>query len=116
MSATSTVDSELREDYERSSLSAFLGALFQPGHGLIELRAKSSDAITNRRFIESTNLEAVEDFCRKNGEDNCYFGVASRRDNSSGAKSNLSTVRALFADLDYKAFFSPEAARASLDN
>ena len=41
---------------DRSSVGLFLGALFQSADGLIELRAKSGDAIVARKFVKPENI------------------------------------------------------------
>jgi hypothetical protein len=87
-------------------IEGFLGALFHPGDGLIELRALPD---IKREFVKPGDLAAVERFISKYPGKNIYFGVAARRDKSSGKAENCSFVRAVWADLDFKDIAESEA-------
>lgn len=65
--------------------------------GLLELRALPSG---RRVFLRPHDLKAVEEFARGNAHENVHFGVATRRDSSSGSLSNCEQLGALFIDLD----------------
>src|SRR5688572_30579954 len=95
-----------------SDLECFLQALFQPGDGLIELRALPS---TNRLFVRPGDISPVRRFLANNCEEDLYFGVAARRDATSGTLENCSFIRAIFADLDFKPFTSEADALGALD-
>ncbi len=94
-------------------LDLLLDALFKPGDGLVELRALPSKA---RIFVEPGDTEKILQFIERNQDQDIYFGVAARKDASSGRMNNCSTVRAIYVDIDFKDFDSPDEARNQLDN
>lgn len=86
-----------------------LNALFRPGDGLIELRALPS---RQRAWIQPGDMANVQRFMSEHRHENVYFGVAARSDSTSGRLENCSTVRAPYADLDFKNFIEAEARQA----
>src|SRR5438552_12507100 len=90
-----------------ASLQVFLESLFQPGDGLIELRALPSK---RRAFVTPGDIASVQKFIRQNEAENLYCAVAARIDSSSGRLENCSVVRAVFADVDFKVFASEAEA------
>ena len=94
-------------------LEMLLNALFKPGDGLIELRALPSKA---RTFVEPGDIDKIKQFIEFNRHEELYFGVAARKDASNGRMDNCSTVRALFVDVDFKDFDSPDEAQLQLDS
>lgn len=89
----------------------FLIALHPPWSGLTELRALPSE---QRTFVKSTDTAGISRFLRAHANENLFFGVATRKDSSSGALSNCAELHALFVDLDLKDI--PEAeARTKLE-
>src|SRR4029453_8233891 len=88
------------------SLLDFL-ALFVPADadGFIELRARTQPG--PRDFIRLSQADAVSRVtayiaaCASEGN-HPYFGVAERATAANGKKENLSQLRALFADCDFK--------------
>jgi hypothetical protein len=93
----------------RTILGAFFRALFADARGVIELRAFPSK---DRTFAPLADLDLLLDFLAAyvRAED-CYFGVAARRDESSGKLDNCTTLSAIFADLDFKMIPEPDARR-----
>lgn len=82
-----------------SELQRFINTLFQPGDGLIELRALPS---TKRKFVKPGDIEGIRRFAQRYREKNIYFGVAARKDSTSGTLKNCTVIRAVFADIDFK--------------
>ena len=77
----------------------FYAALFQPGDGLIEFRALPS---RHREFLIPGDMPSVLRFAQSHRHENVYFGVAARKDSTSGELKNCSVIRAVFADIDFK--------------
>jgi DNA-binding transcriptional ArsR family regulator len=97
---------------EMSGANRLLGVLFQPGDGLIELRALPS---RKRVFIQPGDMMGARRFIEEHRAENLYFAVAARRDSTSGRSENCSLVRAIYVDLDFKN--KPELeARMALDS
>jgi len=96
---------------DRGELSSLLKSLVKPGDGLVELRALPG---RSRRFVDPRDIRSVLQFAYQHRDENVFFGVAARKDRSSGGLSNCSTIRALFVDLDFKAYPSSEAAVAKV--
>lgn len=69
------------------------------GNSLLEIRTISqSGKVFNQFFSDSEN--ALTYISSKANTDNIYFGVSSRKDDSSGKKSNCHKLNALFVDID----------------
>jgi hypothetical protein len=77
-----------------------LGAVFDGCDGLLELRAKSPADDMRTDFMASNDVQAIAAFVAAHQNDDVWFGVASRRDGSSGALANCLHLGCLFADLD----------------
>jgi putative DNA primase/helicase len=92
-----------------SDLQQFLDALFKPGDGLIEIRALPSK---DRAFVKPDHLRRVLQFAKSHRHENVYFGVAARKDSTSGELKNCSVIRAVFADIDFKDTPEDKAQRA----
>jgi AAA domain/RepB DNA-primase N-terminal domain len=75
-------------------------AIFDGCAGLLELRAKSSAGIVRTAFVEPSDVDAISAFVTAHRDDDVWFGVATRRDASSGALANCSQLSALFIDVD----------------
>lgn len=89
--------------------------LFDQCEGLVELRAFAGQARppVGRLFCAPTDNTALAAFLARHRTHDVYFGVATRRDASSGTLTNCQALGALFIDLDFKV--TPEAeARARL--
>lgn len=79
--------------------------------GVTEYRALPSRA---QVFAATHDARALASFVRKHRDtQSLYFGVATRRDSSSGRTENCHQLGALFADLDFATGAEP-AARAQL--
>ena len=78
--------------------SDLFGALYGDCEGLVELRPLPS---ANQGFFDPTDHDGMAAFCHGRNE-NHFFGVATRRDDSSGALSNCHHLPALFVDIDAK--------------
>ncbi len=72
--------------------------------GLLELRALPSKV---QDFFSPCDFESIERFIVEHSHENVYFGVATRRDCSSGALANCGALGALFVDIDSTS--APEA-------
>lgn len=79
-------------------LDQFLDALSFKS-GLIELRALPG---AKRLFATGSRDPNVGRFLNAHQHRNLFFGVAARRDASSGALRNCASLMALFVDLDFK--------------
>ena len=95
-----------------ATVERFLDALFSPEDGCIELRVLPS---ARTKFVQPGDVAAVQKFIASNPNQNAFFGVAARRDSTNGRLENCSFIRALFADVDFKDFDSPEDAQHVLD-
>lgn len=78
---------------------ALFSELFAGCDGLVELRALPSKA---RTFARPDDTAALEQFLSDHREENCYFGVATRRDATGGDLAHCRHLGALFADVDFK--------------
>ncbi|MSO29796.1 MAG: hypothetical protein EXQ48_02485 [Acidobacteria bacterium] len=74
-----------------------LAAIFDACTGLLELRALPS---RERTFLSPTDVAAIEHFAIAHRHEHVFFGVATRRDASSGDLANCVQLGALFVDLD----------------
>src|SRR5262249_39177904 len=93
--------------------SPVLDSLFRSEDGFIELRALPGRA---RTFVIPGDNTSVQRFIDDHEEENIYFAVAARRDSTSGRLENCSFIRAVFADIDFKAFQNPDEATSRLQN
>lgn len=95
---------------------ALLAALYADLPGVLELRAVArEDGIVGQAFVDAADHRAIAAFMRRHAEDHVYFGVALRRDDTSGALANCGPLPALFADLDFKQYPGGEdEARAAI--
>jgi len=78
--------------------------LFENCRGFVELRALPSE---RRAFFAPTETDAITGFLAQHPAQDLYFGVATRRDRSSGRLENCCHLGALYVDLDFKTL--PEA-------
>ncbi len=90
-----------------AGLDEFFAALFTDMTGLVELRALPSRA---RDFVAPHDA-AARRFVEAHAHEDLYFGVAARRDATSGALGNCSVLGAAFVDLDFKQVPDVEARR-----
>ena len=103
-----------REPDSKGLRREFLSRLFRPDDGLIDLRGICKGETPRQEFVEADDFDGVEDFIERYADRDLYFGVAARRDSSSGDLTNLSCCRALHCDVDFKD--TPEAiARERLE-
>lgn len=92
-----------------TSISPLLDLLFPQVDGLVDLRALP----VNRRtpvaqvFVTPGDVDALMKFVDEHPHDNHYFGVATRRDASSGALENCFELSTIFVDVDFN--HTPEA-------
>src|SRR5689334_8364478 len=77
----------------------FLNLLFAHRDGYTELRALPS---RDQLFVTPSQRPALERFVQTHWKMNLYVGVASRRNDKSGALENCLELWALFADIDFK--------------
>lgn len=90
----------------KSETDYIFNSLFHPNDGLIEMRSLPSKS---RTFVEPDDMAAVQRFIEEHLHENQYFGLAARRNRSSGRAENCSFSRAIFADIDFKQIPEPEA-------
>jgi hypothetical protein len=85
-------------------VSAFFSRSLCRGRRAIELRAFRAHprGAAQRTFSPLANPQPLWDFTSAHATVDIYFGVATRRDNSSGKPENCLALPALFADLDFK--------------
>jgi hypothetical protein len=86
-----------------------LRVLYQDVEGVLDLRAIGLDKRwpVVQTFCAPTDTDAITRFCVQHRARELYFGVALRRDASSGELVNCTWLPALFADVDFKT--TPEA-------
>src|SRR5689334_19699104 len=90
----------MRQPVPIADRTAFLSLLFDAaGASLVEFRALPSMA---RTFASVDELDDADAFLADHEHEDKYFGVASRRDASSGRLENCDALGALFVDVDYK--------------
>jgi putative DNA primase/helicase len=77
-----------------------LAAIFDGCSGVLELRAKSAAAIVRTAFVPPADTDAIRAFAQTHHQDDVWFGVATRRDGTSGALANCDQLGALYVDLD----------------
>jgi hypothetical protein len=87
-----------------NSAMRLLNVLFPPGCGLIELRAIriGRQGIEGRQFIEPGAGDSLNAFIKRYQDIELYFGVAARKDSSSGELRNCSNLNGLFQDIDLR--------------
>lgn len=66
---------------------------------LLEIRTISQSGKVSNQFFSDSG-KALDFISSKANTDNIYFGVSSRKDNSSGKKRNCHKLKALFVDID----------------
>lgn len=81
------------------SVEDFLRLLHGDVPGVLEFRALPS---TSRCFLTPDNLHGLTAFLRQHLHEDCYVGIAVRRDATSGAVDNCAALTMLFIDLDFK--------------
>ena len=93
-----------------------LRVLYGDERGVVDLRAISKDKqFPAQAFCAPADTHSITVFCAQHRDRELYFGVALRKDATSGELKNCATLPTLFADLDYKSFPDGEAgARAAL--
>lgn len=101
-----------------ASAREILATLFRHAPGLVELRAfdVGTDARPPRRaFTRATDGDALDTFAAEQvaARRNVYFGLATRRDTTSGKAENCLALPLLAADLDFAGDDSREAAAMS---
>jgi hypothetical protein len=77
-----------------------LAAIFDGCDGLLELRAKAASGIVQTAFVATTDAAAIATFVAAHPNDDVWYGVASRKDATSGKLANCQHLGALFVDLD----------------
>ena len=92
------------------SATEFFAALNQHCEGMLEFRVLPS---THRQFFE--DCRSIGPFLTQYANENIYFGVSTRRDDTSGKLENCVDLGALFMDLDFKGQ-SEEEARKPLES
>jgi hypothetical protein len=87
-----------------SSVVDFLGMFVPPdADGFLELRAKPQPG--PREFVRLSSAKApvqLVGYLAQASEFDLYFGVAERRTDENGKKTNLARLRVLWADIDFK--------------
>jgi len=82
----------------------FFDALYQHTTGLVELRFLPS---CRQVFVPPDKVMG-----HSNTSENCYFGVATRKDASNGTLKNCLELPAFFVDIDFKHSSEQEAREA----
>jgi len=96
------------------TLRSILRALYGPCDGLINFRALGP-GYASSCFYALADTQGIAAFLGMHvSEHDCYMGMATRVDDSSGDASNLLHLNALFADLDF-IMSSERETRARLD-
>lgn len=97
-----------------------VATLFRHVPGLVELRALDLAApadkrLVGRAFVRADAGDAIDTFAAEHvaARRNVYFGLATRRDTTSGKAENCLGLPVLFADLDFKGDDAREAAAMS---
>lgn len=88
-----------------ATLPDFIAVIYHyAGDSLLEFRALPS---RKTAFIPVNDTASLRAFVRR--DEDLYVGVASRKDSSSGAATNLHELPALFVDIDFKDLDETEA-------
>jgi hypothetical protein len=82
-----------------SAAMIFLRTLFDNVPGVLELRALPSAA---QRFVSAEDLDAGLAWITEHLDEDVFVGVATWRDDTSGAGENCLALGMLFADIDFK--------------
>jgi hypothetical protein len=83
------------------NLGDFLHTLFDGCRGVLNLRAARDDRPgATSTFCELADTTAIGSVLKLHRDVNCWIGVATRTDDTSGELSNCLDLPALFADLD----------------
>lgn len=103
-SELSTIDElvSLKEEAETkyAKLGEFLTMLYDNnGSNFCEIR-KINGKYTNTYFKNNSD-DIIKLTQGLNGQGNLYYGLATRKDNTSGRKDNLAYLNVLYADIDY---------------
>jgi hypothetical protein len=94
-----------------------LRALYADAAGMLNLRAISRDKRWPAldAFCAPSDTKAITTFCTQHQDREVYYGVALRKDATSGKLANCAWLPSLFVDLDSKTFANGEIdARAAL--
>jgi hypothetical protein len=90
-----------------------LDAIRNGDGGILDLRALRDGGDAIPRFYDPSNLDGIRNFTELYDDFDLYYGIATRRDATSGGTDNLFTLGCLFVDLDFT--LTPEpAARETL--
>ena len=76
----------------------FLNEWFQNCEGNIEIRLLPSK---KQMFFSVDNIQGLDSFVSKHGNENVYFGCTSRNGHS-GTKANVLDIPGVWADIDFK--------------
>ncbi len=80
-----------------------LGMLFGGAHGVLDLRFIAPDGRVNRISVRDGDDAEHVIAARNGGQENHYFGVATRRSpGGGGGKDNLQSATALWIDVDFE--------------
>ena len=95
----------------------YLAALYAGCDGVLEMRA--FDGPEKQCFAPLADLDPLRAFVRRHPAEGIYHGVATRRDDTSGALANCRHLPCMFVDLDFHSDQHPDApteaeARATL--
>lgn len=86
------------------SKTQFLSELYKGANGelSINLRLIDTKGISKNEFIKVNELNRLDEVINPYlNTYNCYFGVALRKDQTSGKKENCAQLTCLFVDVDY---------------
>jgi hypothetical protein len=89
---------------EGARMNQLVDTIFSACPGMIELRAIKigTSGLQDRAFVRPGDMDAVKRFVNKYKDVEIYFGVAARKDASSGKAENCSMLGAAFVDVDLK--------------
>ena len=93
----------------------FLELLYTPLAGSIDVRAIAPDGPIRHRIVPTLTSALDEIDLGVRAGSNVYVGVATRRDPTSGAKTNLRVSRVLWIDRDFHEEGEPEAHQIALE-
>ena len=97
-------EQETTELIGEEAARCFLTQIHHNCPGRREIRTNIPDAQPWPKFWPRTIEEAVAIAMKRGASENVYFGVATRRDQSSGKKSNVSHFPGVWVDVDFKDF------------
>jgi hypothetical protein len=99
---------EEAEMTEEEAARCFLTLVHQNCRGQVEIRVIHSETKAIQRYWPKSVEQASKFAMERDENENVYFGVCTRKDDSSGKKENLLAYPGVWVDMDFKDFVDGE--------